>query len=198
MAVIHEFQALTLSEAQEEIQAYEARSYKSIQGQGWPKATKLPSRALVKVPIGLEYSPGEFQQRRRKNQLSDSYGDHHDQIPRWVTLDENNSTSGQQLPQRQMWNFPQRQDADQSGYYPEDSELDTASLTLVSASEASITREGQNLEPEGTFDHCLNRKIMLSKLNDDSSTNYLWIWLADAYQYVNSVCLLSAPDNEID
>ena len=39
---------------------------------------------------------------------------------------------------------------------------------------------------------------MLSKLNDDSSTNDLWIWLADAYQYVNSWCLMDALENEID
>ena len=148
--------------------------------------------------MGLDYFPGEFQWRRRKNQLSDSYGDHHDQIPRQVTLDKNNSVSGWQLTQRQMWNFPQRQDADQSGYYSEGSELDSTSVTLVSASEASTTREGQNLEPEGTFDHCLNQKIMLSKLNDDSSTNDLWIWLAGTYQYVNYGCSMSALENEID
>ena len=181
MAVEHEFQALMLAEAREEIRAYEARSHKSIQGQGWPKAAKPPSPEFVKVPMGLEYSLGEFQQRGGKNQLSDSYGDHHDQIPRWVALDRNNSTLGQQLPQRQMQNFPQRQDADQSRYYSEDSELDSASVTSVSASEASTTREGQSHEPEGTFDHHLNQKIMLSKLNDYSSTNDLWIWLADAY-----------------
>ena len=39
---------------------------------------------------------------------------------------------------------------------------------------------------------------MLSKLNDDSSTNDLWIWLADAYHYVNSGCLMSALENEIN
>ena len=33
---------------------------------------------------------------------------------------------------------------------------------------------------------------MLSQLNDDSSTNDLWIWLADAYQYVDSGCWMSA------
>ena len=39
---------------------------------------------------------------------------------------------------------------------------------------------------------------MLSKLNDDSSTNDLWIWLADAYQYVDSGCSMDAQENEID
>ena len=39
---------------------------------------------------------------------------------------------------------------------------------------------------------------MLSKLNDDSSTNDLWIWRADAYRYVNSGCSMDALENEID
>ena len=67
MAIEHEFQALMLAEAQEEIQAYEAQSHKSIQGQGWPKAMKPPSPGFVKVLMGLDYSPGEFQWRGRKN-----------------------------------------------------------------------------------------------------------------------------------
>ena len=39
---------------------------------------------------------------------------------------------------------------------------------------------------------------MLLKLNDDSSTNDLWIWPADAYRYVDSGCSMSALENEID
>ena len=39
---------------------------------------------------------------------------------------------------------------------------------------------------------------MLLKLNDDSSTNDLRIWLADAYRYVDSGCLMSGLKNEID
>ena len=39
---------------------------------------------------------------------------------------------------------------------------------------------------------------MLSKLNDDSSTNDLWIWLADAYRYVDSGCSMDTLKNEID
>ena len=39
---------------------------------------------------------------------------------------------------------------------------------------------------------------MLSKLNDDSSTNDLWIWLVDTYQYVDSGCSMSALENEIN
>ena len=74
--------------------------------------------------------------------------------------------------------------------------MDSASITSVSVSKASTAREEQNREPEGTFDHCLNGKIMLLKLNDDS--NDLWIWLADAYHYVDLGCLMSALENEIN
>ena len=35
-------------------------------------------------------------------------------------------------------------------------------------------------------------------MNDDSSTNDLWIWLADAYRYVNSGCSIDALENEIN
>ena len=34
---------------------------------------KAPSPEFVKVTMGLDYSPGEFQQRWGKNQLSDPY-----------------------------------------------------------------------------------------------------------------------------
>ena len=97
-----------------------------------------------------------------------------------------------------MWNSGWRPDADQSGYYSEDSKFDSVFVTLVTTSKASTTREGWNREQEGTFAHHLNQKITLSKLNDDSSTNDLWIWLADAYRYVNSGCSVDALENEID
>ena len=75
-----------------------------------------------------------------------------------------------------MWNSGQRQDAGQSGYYSGDSELDLVSGTSVSTSKVSTAGEGQGRVQEGTFDSHLNKKIMLSKLNDgDSSTNNLWI-----------------------
>ena len=48
------------------------------------------------------------------------------------------------------------------------------------------------------FNHCLNQKITLLKLNDDLSTNDLCTWLADAYRYVNSGCSLDALKNEIN
>ena len=71
-------------------------------------------------------------------------------------------------------------------------------MALVTTSKASTAREGWNREQEGTFDHCPNWKITLSKLNDDSSTNDLWIWLAAAYRYVDSGCSMDALENEID
>ena len=48
MAVECEFQALTLAEAQEEMQAYEAQSHKPIQGRGWPTAMKPSSPGFSK------------------------------------------------------------------------------------------------------------------------------------------------------
>ena len=87
--------------------------------------------------------------------------------------------------------------ADQSGYYSEDSEFDSVSMTLVTTSEASTAREGWNREQEGTFDCQLNQKIMLLKLND-SSTNDLWIWFVNAYRYIDSSCSMDALENEID
>ena len=89
----------------------------------------------------LDYSPGGFLQGRRKNRLSDSHGDHGDPAPRQVALDRNNSASGRQLSQSKMQNSRQRQDAGQSGYYSEDSELNSVSVTLVSTSEVSNAEE---------------------------------------------------------
>ena len=198
MAVEREFQALMLAEARVKIRTYEAQSHRSIQGRGQPKAMKPPSPRFVKAPVGLDYSPKEFQKRKGKNRWSDSYDDSGDYAKRQVVLDWNNSASGQQHPQRQKQNVPRRQDADQSGYYSEDSELDSPSVTSASVSGANTAREEQSREQDGTFDHHLNQKITLPKLNDDSSTNDCWIWLADVYRYVDSGCLMSALGNEID
>ena len=92
----------------------------------------------------------------------------------------------QQLPQRQVQNSGWRQDAGQSRYYSEESEFNSLSVTSVT-SKASTAREGQNRAQEGTIDHHLNQKITFLKLNDDSSTNDLWIWLADAYALENEI-----------
>ena len=50
MAVKREFQALTLVEAREEIQAYEAQNHRSIQGREQPKMMK-PSSRFIKTPM---------------------------------------------------------------------------------------------------------------------------------------------------
>ena len=51
---------------------------------------KPSSPGFVKAPIGLDYSPKEFQQRRGKSQWSNSYDDNGDYAPRQVALDQNN------------------------------------------------------------------------------------------------------------
>ena len=115
-----------------------------------------------------------------------------------MTLDWNNLASSRQLPQMHRWNVSWRQGTDQSGYYSDDSELDSVSVTLVSTSEASTNKGQQDREQDGTLDCHLNQKITLSKLNDNSSTNDLWIWLADACGYIDSGCSVSALENEIN
>ena len=57
MAIEREFQALTLAEAQEEIQACEAQSHRSIWERGHPKMTKPSSPRFIQAPMGLDYSP---------------------------------------------------------------------------------------------------------------------------------------------
>ena len=66
------------------------------------------------------------------------------------------------------------------------------------ATTTTITGEEQGREQEGTFDHHLNQKITLPKLNHDSTNNDLWIWLADAQRYIDSGCSMGALENEID
>ena len=86
-------------------------------------------------------------------------------------------------------------DAGQSGYYSEDSNFDSVSMTSVATSEASVTRERQT---EGTFDRHINQKITLPKLNDDLSTNDQWIWLANVRRYIDSRCSMDIQKSEID
>ena len=67
-------------------------------------------------------------------------------------------------------------------------------MTSVTTSEASATRERQT---KGTYDRRINQKITLPKLNDDSSTNDQWIWLADVRRYVDSECSMDILESEI-
>ena len=52
VAIEREFQALTLAEGREEIQAYDAQSQKSLQEWGRPRVAKPPSPIPGKIPMG--------------------------------------------------------------------------------------------------------------------------------------------------
>ena len=83
-----------------------------------------------------------------------------------MPLDQNNSASSQQLP-RATRSFQDR-DSSQSSYYSKDSDLDSALMMSAVTSNTSAHEEQQT---GGTFDQCINRKVALLKLNDESSTN---------------------------
>ena len=68
-------------------------------------------------------------------------------------------------------------------------------MTSIATSNASVHEEWQT---GGTFDQRINRKVVLPKLNDESSTNDQWIWLADVHHYINSGCSMSMLESEID
>ena len=50
----------------------------------------------------------------------------------------------------------------------------------------------------GTFDRRINRKVALPKLNDNSSTNDQWIWLADIHRYIDPRYSMNIFESEID
>ena len=100
-----------------------------------------------------------------------------------------------QLPRQSRGDQRWELDAGQSGYYSDDSDFDSVSMTSIATSEASATRDRQT---EGTFDRHINRKITLLKLNDDSSTNDQWIWLADVRRYIDSGYSMDILESEID
>ena len=91
--------------------------------------------------------------------------------------------------------LPWDRDTSQSGYYSEDSDFDSVSMTSVTASGASTPMERQT---RGTFDRHINCKVTLPKLNDESSTNDQWIWLANFHRYIESGCSMSILESEID
>ena len=90
--------------------------------------------------------------------------------------------------------IPWDRDTSQSGYYSEDSDFDSISMTSVTTSGASTPMERQT---KGTFDRCINHKVALPKLNDESSTNDQWIWFADVCRYIDSGCSMSILESEI-
>ena len=81
--------------------------------------------------------------------------------------------------------LPWDRDTSQSGYYSEDSEIDSALMASMATSSASTHEEWQT---GGTF----------NKLNDESSTNNQWIWLADVCRYIDFRCSMSILESEID
>ena len=85
MAIEREFQALTLAEGHEEIWAYEAQSQ------------KLPSPIPGKIPMGLNCSPQQFQQRVKDNRWAGYHSGKHHLNPPLAPLDRNNSALTRQL-----------------------------------------------------------------------------------------------------
>ena len=131
--------------------------------------------------MGLNCSPQQFQQRVKDNRWAGYHSGKCYSNPRLTPLDRNNSALSRQLPQQSRGDQRWEPDSGQSGYYSEDSDFDLVSMKSVTTSEASATRERQTKE---TFDRHTNQMITLPKLNDDSSTNDQWIWLADVKRYV--------------
>ena len=105
-------------------------------------------------------------------------------------LDRNNSALGWQLP-RSTGN----RGISPSSYYSKDSDLDSASMTLRATSNVSISKDRWT---GGTYGQRINRKVTLPKLNDESSTNDQWIWLANVHHYIDSSCSMSILESEID
>ena len=90
---------------------------------------------------------------------------------------------------------PQDRDTSESGYYSEDCNFDSVSMTSVTTSGASTPMERRT---RGTFDRCINHKVVLPKLNNESSTNDQWIWLAVVRRYLDSGCSMSILEREIN
>ena len=142
-----------------------------------------------KVPMGMDCSPQDFKKRAK----SEKWLRNHWLNPATSLLDQNNSALGRQLPRRSM-GLPWDRDTSQSGYYSEDSDFDSVSVMSVANSGASTPMERQT---RGTFDRCMNCKVMLPKFNDESSMNGQWIWLADVRRYIDSGCSMSILESKI-
>ena len=138
----------------------------------------------------MDYSPRDFKKRAKSEKWSRNHRSH----PAASLLDRNNSASGRQLPRRSM-GLPQGRDMSQSGYYLEDSNFNSISMTSAATSGFSTPMERQT---RGTFDRCINHKVALPKLNDESSTNDQWIWLANIRRYIDSGCSMSILESKID
>ena len=91
--------------------------------------------------------------------------------------------------------LPWDRDTSQSGYYSEDSDFDSVLMMSVVAPGTSTPMERRT---RGTFDRCINHKVTLPKLNDESSISDQWIWLADVCRYIDSGCSMSILESEIN
>ena len=140
--------------------------------------------------MGMDCSPRDFKKRAKREKLLGNHRSH----PTASLLDQNNSASGRQLLKRSM-GLPRGRDMSQSGYYLEDSDFDSILMTSVTTSGASTPMERLT---RGTFDRHINHKVALPKLNDESSTNDQWIWLADVHRYIDSGCSMNILESEID
>ena len=143
-----------------------------------------------RVPLGMDCSPQDFKKRAK----SEKWSRNCQLNPAASPLDQNNSTSGRQLPRKSM-GLPWDRHTSQSGYYSEDSDFNSISVTSATTSGTSTPMERQTW---GTFDRHINRKVLLPKLNDESSMNDQWIWLADVHRYIDSGCSMSILESEID
>ena len=143
-----------------------------------------------RVPMGMDCSRQDFKKRGKSERWSRNRRSN----PAASPLDRNNSASSRQLPRRSM-GLPQDRDTSQSGYYSEDSDSDSISMTSVTASGASTPMERQT---RGTFDRCINCKVTLPKLNDEPSMNDQWIWLANVHRYIDSGCSMSILESKIN
>ena len=170
-----------LAEGWEMIRAHEAQSQKTLWGHGRPRVIKLLAPLTKKIPMEMDSSP-------RNLAKSEKWLRHQGLNPASSKLDLNNSALGWQLPMRSL-GLPWDRDTSQSRYYSEDSNLYSVFMTSVTTSGASTSRERQT---GGTFDSCINCKVVLPKLNDESSTNDQWICLADVQRY------MSILESEID
>ena len=82
-----------------------------------------------------------------------------------------------------------------SSYYSEDSDLDSALMMSRVTLNVSI---GEEHRMGGTYNQHINRKVTLPKLNNESSTNDQWTWLADVRRYIDSGCSMSILESEIN
>ena len=138
----------------------------------------------------MDCSPRDFKKRAKREKWSRN----HRSYPTASLMNRNNSALGRQLPRRSM-GLPQGRDTSQSGYYLEDSNFDSILMTSVATSGVSTPMERRT---RGTFDRHINHKVALPKLNDDSSMNDQWTWLADVHRYIDSGCSMSILESKID